>query len=88
MAEISSHPNNAVLIIGGGMGGLIAAIQAQDSGVQAIFGGIFSGIWAQTSSGTWTYRSNHDLLAASLQVCLVFGRVAGESAAAHVRGPM
>ena len=52
----------------------------------AIFGGIFSGIWAQTLSGTWTYRSNHDLLAASLQVCLVFGRVAGESAAAYVRG--
>jgi succinate dehydrogenase/fumarate reductase flavoprotein subunit len=52
----------------------------------AIFGGIFSGIWAQTLSGTWTYRSNHDLLAASLQVCLVFGRVAGESATAYVRG--
>ena len=52
----------------------------------AIFGGIFSGIWAQTLSGTWTYRSNHDLLAASLQVCLVFGRVAGESAASYVKG--
>jgi succinate dehydrogenase/fumarate reductase flavoprotein subunit len=52
----------------------------------AIFGGIFSGIWAQTPSGTWTYRSNHDQLAASLQVCLVFGRVAGESAASYVSG--
>ena len=52
----------------------------------AIFGGIFSGIWAQTLSGTWTYRSNHDCLAASLQVCLVFGRVAGERAAAYVKG--
>ncbi len=49
----------------------------------AIFGGIFSGIWTQTPTGTWTYRSNHDMLAASLQVCLVFGRVAGESAAAN-----
>ncbi len=51
----------------------------------AIFGGIFNGIWSQISSGTWTYRSNHDLLAASLQVCLVFGRVAGESAAAYAK---
>ncbi len=51
----------------------------------AIFGGIFSGIWAQTPTGTWTYRSNHDMLAASLQVCLVFGRVAGESAANYAK---
>jgi len=51
----------------------------------AIFGGIFNGIWSQIASGTWTYRSNHDLLAASLQVCLVFGRVAGESAATYVK---
>jgi len=49
----------------------------------AIFGGVFNGIWSQTLSGVPTYRSNHDLLAASLQVCLVFGRVAGEKAAAY-----
>ncbi len=35
MAETSPNPNKAVLIIGGGMGGLIAAIQAQDCGAQA-----------------------------------------------------
>lgn len=51
----------------------------------AIFGGIFHGSWTETPSGTQTYRSNHDSLAASLQVCLVFGRVAGESAATYVK---
>ncbi len=51
----------------------------------AIFGGIFHGSWMETPSGTQTYRSNHDSLAASLQVCLVFGRIAGENAAAYVK---
>ncbi len=49
----------------------------------AIFGGIFNGIWTETSTGVQTYRSNHDALSASLQVCLVFGSIAGEKAAAY-----
>ena len=36
MAETFSNTKNTVLVIGGGMGGLIAAIQAQDCGAQAI----------------------------------------------------
>ncbi len=51
----------------------------------ALFGGIFTGFWTQTPSGTWTYQANYHWLAASLQVCLVFGRIAGNSAAAYVR---
>ena len=51
----------------------------------ALFGGIFTGFWTQTPSGTWTYRGNYHWLAASLQVCLVFGRIAGENAVAYVR---
>jgi fumarate reductase flavoprotein subunit len=51
----------------------------------AMFGGIFNGFWTETPSGTWTYRGNYHWLAASLQVCLVFGRVAGENAAKYIR---
>jgi succinate dehydrogenase/fumarate reductase flavoprotein subunit len=51
----------------------------------AMFGGIFNGFWTETPSGTWTYRGNYHWLAASLQVCLVFGRVAGEQAAAYAK---
>ena len=36
MAEEFPNRNRCVVVVGGGMGGLIAAIQAQDCGAQAI----------------------------------------------------